>query len=56
MTFYKMLKSGLKQSQTGGRSTLPPLDTDIESNLISIKDKKGKRSSAMLSKFLRRVD
>ena len=66
-----------QQSQSKGRSSLPPLDTGSESNLIigsaaswnnqlrfawkqaiglkisrSIKDNKGKRPSAILSKFL----
>ena len=66
-----------QQSQSKGRSSLPPLDTSSESNLIigsaaswnnqlkfawkqaiglkisrSIKDNKGKRPSAILSKFL----
>ena len=33
-TEFKMSKSGQKQSQTKGRSNLPPLDTGSESNLI----------------------
>ena len=32
---FKMSKSGQKQSQTKGRSNLPPLDTGSESNLIT---------------------